>query len=179
MANLTEVQELLAPLLASSLFAPAENKSFVEAAEDWQVLDLLAKLLEKELAALRLKLLDAVGSSNTVDEKGHRTLNVDEAKLTQQLRVASAPDHEKMLALVEAKSIAKELVFDEVRVLNFNPSKVDFLIDTGKLSKTDLEKITPVTTVLMVKKDKKWKDVFDPESASTKQKKAKLPRVAE
>jgi hypothetical protein len=109
------------------------------------ILNRLEKVIEDRKKLIKPPLLAMVKhSGEAVAKDGQKTgsfkMDFDGHKLQAQRRVASRePDREKLMALLAKREIDVTDVYDEVKVLEYNPSKVDYLVELGKLSKEEVE----------------------------------------
>jgi hypothetical protein len=75
---------------------------------------------------------------------------VDGFKLTAECRRSSAPDAEGLKELLSKKGLKVGEAFDEVKTLVVNPTKVAFLVETGKLKAKDVEALHGTSFALRV-----------------------------
>jgi hypothetical protein len=77
---------------------------------------------------------------------------VDGSTVTRERRVAKSIDVDTVLNLAAEKGLKPEDVCDEVttKALVPNPSKLDFLVQKGALTKAEVEALYPVTWALKV-----------------------------
>lgn len=162
-------------LRGSAVTIPIEDLSVAEAADAWQMLDLLSQQIDSRKKQLREVLLSAAERDGQPTKKGGQQLDLNGAKIERQRRLASVPDQDKMLALLSQRGINISDVYDEVKALVFNPSKVTFLHDTGKLSAEEVDAFKAVTHALRVYKSDEWQGLFE-QVASRKSPKQTIPQ---
>jgi hypothetical protein len=108
--------------------------------------DKLAK--RRELMNARLKAdVKQVGTTN---DKGHMRFEHNGTVATVEKRVGKMPDEEGLRALMEKAGLEESDVFDKVTSLQLNPSKVENLIELGKLKRADVEVLCKTTFALTV-----------------------------
>ncbi len=109
------------------------------------------KLVEDLYGLYRNSALERAKAKGDPNQSGNPTLVVDGTSMQAQKKVASTPDLEGLKALLSAKDIPLEEGFNVEKVYTFNPSKIQFLIDSGKLLKTDVDALRKVTFSMIVK----------------------------
>jgi hypothetical protein len=70
---------------------------------------------------------------------------VNGTKLGKRKNVGTKPDEEGLKQLLRSKGISLTEGFDEVTVYSYNPSKVDFLVESGKLTRSEVDALRKVT----------------------------------
>ncbi len=111
----------------------------------------LETVLKARKEQLRTVLLEyAQDHGKPVGEKGAVEVVVAGSKVTKERKTATTPDVEKLKVKVKEKGLGVEAAFDELTVLEYNPSKVQFLVDTGKLDGAEVEALRPVSYSLRV-----------------------------
>jgi hypothetical protein len=162
-------------LRGRAITTPVADMSVAEVADAWQLLDLLKTSIDERLKTLRDVLLSAAERDGKATKKGGQQLDLNGAKIERQRRQKSEPEQEKMLALLAARGIDISDAFDEVKALVFNPSKVAYLQDTGKISTEEVDALKPVSHALRVYKADEWQGLFE-QGASRKSKKRTVPQ---
>lgn len=137
---------------------PAEQEAPVAVAA-WAVLDSLEGVIEERKKAYRQHLLDYAKDNGTptVDKKkktptGGQEVWIDSSKVVREHRQDKLPnDTADFRLMLAGKNISLSDLFDEVKTLVMNPSKLDFLIDSGRLDAKDLEQYKSTGYALKVK----------------------------
>jgi hypothetical protein len=109
------------------------------------------KLVEDLYNLYRDSALKRAAEKGSPNKSGNPTLVVDGTSMQRQEKVASIPDLEGLKALLSSKDIPLEEGFNVEKVYTFNPSKIQFLIDSGKILKTDVDALRKVTYSMIVK----------------------------
>lgn len=153
-------EEALPLLRGKALTKDIGTMPLQEIADAWQLLESIKGKIEPRLKALRLELLKAAEDLGNPTDKGGYSLLLGGAEIEKQKKTASIPDPDEVLSLLEDLEIASTEVFDEVKTLVYNPSKAQFLVETGKIPKEDLESKRKVSYALRVKKADEWLGLF-------------------
>lgn len=154
-------REVRPVLRGRAMSASAEDLSTAEAADAWQLLDLLREAVEERLKELRSILMSAAERDGRPTEKGGQQISLHGAKIERQKRQASEPAQTEMLSLLAQRKIEILDVYDEVKALVFNPSKASYLVDTGKLSTEEIDAKKKVQYALRVVKSDDWTALFE------------------
>jgi hypothetical protein len=116
--------------------------------------DVLEGLPKERLGELRSYLLKHAESFGEDNGKGGQRLSVEGSTVTRERRVSNrrSLDTDTALNLAADKGLQPTDVCDEVvtKSLVVNPSKLDFLVQTGKLDKAAVEALYSVSWALKV-----------------------------
>lgn len=114
--------------------------------------DVLEGLPKERLGELRSYLLKHAESFGEDNGKGGQRLSVEGATVTREKRTAKTLDVDTVLNLATDHGLQPTDVCDEVttKSLIVNPSKLDFLVQTGKLDKAAVEGLYAVSWALKV-----------------------------
>lgn len=147
---------------------PVEELSATEAVVAFKVLDFIEKEIEPRKKALRAMLLGWVETHATKTTKtGSQVADLGGFSLTREKRRASEPEAEGLKKLLAEGGLKLEDAFDEVKVLQLNPSKLAFLVETGKLKIDAVEALHAIQWALKVREPKSVKEVLTSAKAST------------
>lgn len=138
----------------------AESPSFKETVEAYIALNALSKLIEARLTAIKVALHEAVESLGQTVE-GNNVLEFEGHRLVRERRTSSAPDESKLRALLETRGVDLMSAFDAVQTLTLNPSKLQFLIDTGRLQREDVEALRKVTWAIKAEPNEALRSLCD------------------
>jgi len=128
-------EELLKEAMALTLFqTPPEDLR--ETAVYHVALKALSDLCTKRLKSLRNGLLEA--TEEGFHTKTGRALDIGELTVEKQLRVSKLPDVNALRDKLDEEGIELQEAFDVVRTLQMNPSKIEYLIEIGKLEREDV-----------------------------------------
>lgn len=114
--------------------------------------DALEGLPKERLGELRAYLLKHAESFGEDNGKGGQRLSVEGSTVTREKRTAKTLDTDTVLNLAADHGLQPTDVCDEVttKSLVVNPSKLDFLVQTGKLDKAAVEGLYTVSWALKV-----------------------------
>lgn len=154
------VKSLLALGFISTARVLVESKIFTTFPEElgvsarallFKVVDAIEKSADARRKVIRESLLEYAKSHGEEDpDKGHFRAEVEGFKLTAEKRRSSEPDAEGLKELLNKKSIKLSEAFDEVKTLVVNPTKVAFLVETGKIKAKDVEALHNFSFALRV-----------------------------
>lgn len=134
------------------------NLSLVEQVQIHCILKKVATAVESRLKEVRDPLMSVAESTGSSTENGHKELDVDGSRVVCEHRKSKLPSDEGVRQLLKEANIPLLEAFDEVKTLQLNASKLDFLVQTGKLTKEQLEKHIGETQALQVYPSKFLKD---------------------
>ena len=187
MAKKTQVKSEVASLVEIKPFTSGrvltetpEKLSLVEQIQAHVLLKKVKDAVETRLADLRVPLM-AVAQANgeVVSEKGTKKYVVDGNSVCVEYRKANAPAEDKVREMLTAKGIPLTEVFDEVKVLSFNPSKLDYLVQTGKVSQADFEAAIPAPSpALRIYPSKELKSAVEALGLKSKPKEEDAPQAS-
>jgi hypothetical protein len=143
------------------LTAPLQDLPLSDQIPVFAALKRVVKLAEERLKSMKPGLMAVAAANGTKDESGHSTYEVDGCKITRQYRQDKIPDLEKLQALLGTKGIALEEAFVPVNVLELSPSKLDFLIQTGKLTKEEVDALKDESFACLLKESPELKALLD------------------
>jgi len=135
-----------------------------QAATAWATIDLLEKVVKERKEALRQALLKRAQDSGEKNENGSHEAKMGTTTVISEKRQANLPDEEVVKAALKKAGLEYEDGFTAQMVWTMDPSKVEFLVQGGKLPAEEIEKIEAskkVTYALKVKPDKAVKVELD------------------
>jgi hypothetical protein len=116
----------------------------------YAVLNHLEKVIGARKKQLKPHLMSQAETHGDTTDKGGSVLAVDDEKIVRERRISSEPNEDKLRALLETNSIPILDCFDEVKSVKLNASKLQYLIDIGKLKKDEVEGLRDETFALKV-----------------------------
>lgn len=146
--QLTTVRKLTSQWLLS---ASVEEMSDDEAAAAWSFLDLMEAISKDRKTQIRAKLLDRIEEVGDENEKGSFVANMEGAEVIKEKRQAKLPDPNLVEELLKEREMNISEAFDQETKWVMSPSKIDFLVQGGKLPGDQLEASKKVTWALKVK----------------------------
>jgi len=129
-----------------------------QAATAYTLFDALEKFAKARKAQLRVLLLAFAESNGTATEKGGQECNVGSGRVVRERRRSTAPDPEGIKKLLTDAQLPVTEAFEEIKVLELSPSKVKYLIETGKLDGANVEALHAITWALRVFPNKTLKE---------------------
>lgn len=145
------VESELKPMSSGEvLHADIEKMSFVERNITYSLVQWMQDRLEKRRELLRLRLLEDVAQVGTANEKGSKEFTHTHGTIRAEKRVAKLPEDAKFKTLLAVAGIPESSVYDEVKTKVLNPSKVQALIEVGKLKESDVDALKKVSYALFV-----------------------------
>jgi len=143
--------ETVIPVVTKPTFRlPLEEMTLHEKVDAYVALD----RLEKTVAARKKQLNEDLKgyteqAGDPVEGTGHKRVNVNGTTLTRECRPSKTPELEKLLALCKKKKIAKkDQPLATQKQVVFDPSKLGYLISTGRLTQEDVKDLFPVLYAL-------------------------------
>lgn len=144
-----EAQPLLQGLI---MHASGDGLDLDGTTELYALIEFLQKKLKNRRETIREAILEYVKQyGKDTDNGGHRLVTKDQHEISREVRVAKDPDPDALIELLKAKGIDTSKAFDEVTVLELNPSKLDYLLKVGALEKEDVDKLRKKSEALKVK----------------------------
>ena len=147
----------------AALCAPVEALSLHEQVQAHVVITALAEASEARLSALKASLMIYTGAKGALTgDNGTRALEIEGSKVTVEHRTGKMPDLDGMIALLATKGIAVGEATDVVSTLVLNPSKVEFLVQTGKVTQAEVDSLRPRVPALRIYASKALKALCAP-----------------
>ena len=144
----TEIEPFLS---GQAIGISANSLNDEELATAWTMIERVEKACAARKKELRAALLTRIGKNGSPDKKGHVQYSADGIRLVRQKRVSKLPDEKRFKALLSAKRVSHKSVFDPVVEHKLNPSKMQHLIDTGRIKQEEVDRLQKVTYALTVK----------------------------
>jgi hypothetical protein len=105
----------------------------------YAILNFLDKRVEERKKVLKAVLMPLAETRGIENDKGHRELEVGQEKIIRERKQSAGPNEDKLKTLLATKGIDMSEVYDEVKTVVLNPSKLEFLVSVGKLDKEEVE----------------------------------------
>jgi len=133
------------------LSAPVDEMSDEEATGAWLFLDLMESLSKGRKEELRQRMFERLEEIGSPDENGTITAKIDGTTVVKEKRTAKLPDPKVVEKLLMDAEMNISEAFDTKTSWEMNSSKVDFLVQGGKLSKEALDKSKKVSYALKIR----------------------------
>lgn len=159
-AEMARVKEAFSP---GPLFRqdPADVEPPVALAA-WSVLDTLEDVIKQRKEAYRLAMLSHAEKNGDPTPKGGNQIQIDGSKVVREKRQNKMPeDNADFRLMLAVRNIGLPELFDEVKVLQMNASKLDYLIDSGRLSQAEVDKFKKVAYALKVDQSEIIEEVLE------------------
>jgi hypothetical protein len=148
---------------AEILAAPVDTLSLSQKVTAHVALKALCEAGAKRIEALKADMtIYVMAKGEKEGEKGTRALTVDDSKVTVEERRASDPEAEGLLALLKTKGIDESEATDTVKVVKVNPSKVAYLLETGKITQDEVDALRAVVPAMRIYPSKALKAAIAP-----------------
>lgn len=140
---------------------PIDSFTDEQAASAWAMIDLMEKVVEERKKNLRLSLLARAEKSGAKKETGSFEAQMGGVLVLNERRQGKLPDEDVVKACIKEANLEFEDAFSAQMVWTMDPSKVDFLVQGGKLPADKIEASKKVTFALKVKPNKVLKEHLD------------------
>lgn len=158
----TEVQPLL---LGEAMTCELDDLEVDQLVEIWVLIDQCLKALDERKKAVRERLLKEAEEHGTLNDRGGQKLRVGGAAegttVVREKRVASEPDEKGLRSLLEETGIKFAEAYSKVTKTVVDQSKVQNLVNLGKLKENDIDALKKVTWALRVYPAEELVDLLD------------------
>lgn len=156
------LQTEVAPFTRGSMMStPLDEMSIADQVRAYKAVDFVEKQAKERKSPLRASLLAHVEAHGAKAEKSlNEYVVIDGFRVTREHRRESAPNAETLKTLLEEHGIPLEEAFDTVKVLQASPSKIKYLVDSGKITAKEAESLHGVTHALKVTEPKEMKPLL-------------------
>ena len=127
----------------------------------WATIDAMETVFSVRKSELRESLLEAVQKIGDETEGGHFVANIDGSEVKRERRQGKSPDDKEFRELLKSLSIPLTDCYTEETKYTLDPSKVQYLIDGGRLPEEKVEELKKVTFALKVKPEKRLAESLD------------------
>lgn len=151
--------DLAIAVLKTELFiGDIANQSSEQLAELFTALGHLESETESRRNFIKVLLMErAEKTGKPVGEKGAVEIKAGTFRVARERKMSSTPNADKLKALLTEHNLPIKAAFDELTILEANPSKIQFLVDTGKLPKDQVDTLRSVSYSLRVTAPKEVK----------------------
>lgn len=150
------------------------NKSIPEMTTDqvastWVGLTKATELMTSRLEGLRVALFERAIAEGTATEKGHYILTIEGTEFIREKSQRKLPDEKILKVLLAEAKLGVLEAFDEVTKLQMNPTKVDHLVETGRIPEDEVNEAKKVSYRLKFKPSRELKDQLEEISGRIRQ----------
>ena len=139
----------------------AESANVEAVVQAWVLLKYTQDRLEGRLKSLRKVLLARAEEFGKDTEKGGSKLSVDGTLVLREKRQAALPEEKGLRSLLEEHGIKPADAFSKVTKVVMDASKVQNLVDLGKLPAAKVTDLKKVTWALRVKESHELAEALD------------------
>jgi hypothetical protein len=152
----------LHPLLTGhAITADLKDLTDEEIVRAWVLLRHAGDAITARLEAIRERLLKEAEEFGKETDKGGQRVYIDNCLVLREKRVAKLPTKPKFMELMEKANLNMDQAFSKVTQTVLDPSKIENLVNLGKLSRQDVEDLKKVTWALRVKPAESLETVLD------------------
>ena len=146
-----KIQPEVRPLTGGEVWhGNPEKMSLGDRIEAMAIVKFLKEKLEKRYDVLRDRLLADVQQVGTLTEKGGFKFVHEGSAVRADKRVGKLPEESGLALLLEKAGLSMDDVTDTVIVKQMNPSKINYLIQTGKLKQNEVEALHKTSFALFL-----------------------------
>lgn len=155
----TLVESEIRPLSSGEvLHLDIDKLSMEDRLQAYAIVQWMLEKLKGRRESLNERLKEDTRQVGATNDKGHVRFSHSGTVSTVEKRVAKTPDEKELNKLLTANKIDVDSVYDTVQAQQLNLSKVNKLVELGKLKQADVDGLFKVTFALTV----------DPSEALTK-----------
>lgn len=155
------LSELIPFTKGSMMNTPEDDLDPEDAAAAYRLIDYVEKLCKARKDRLKPVLHQYAEDTGKATEKGGFISTTSAGfKVTREKRVANEPEAEGIKVLLKDAGLPITEAFTEIKVLQMDASKVNFLIESGKIDKADVTKLKKVTWAMKVVEPKEAKPLL-------------------
>jgi hypothetical protein len=151
----TDIEQSMKGLMALGLsemfnIDPAELNP-QQRTEAWATIDAMGAVFLARKEELRESLLEIVQEVGDETEAGHFVANIEGNEVKRERRQGKSPEDKAFRELLKSLSIPLTDCYTEETKYTLDPSKVQYLIDGGRLPEDKVHELKKVTFALRVK----------------------------
>lgn len=140
---------------------PISEMSTDQVASTWVGLTKATEMMTARLESLRIALFERATEEGEETEKGHHILDVEGTEFIREKSQKKLPDEKILKVLLAEAKLGVLEAFDEVTTLQMNPTKVDHLVETGRLPEDKVEAARKISYRLKFKPSTSLKSQLD------------------
>lgn len=147
-----EIKVLESAMALSLLFStPSPSVPKEQGVAAWNALATMKDIFEAQVSLWREYLMTLAEKEGVQTDYGGYVMEVDGTRITRERRKAKLPEESAVKELLARNSIPISECFDEVKTLVLNPSKLDYLVQSGRISADQVDQLKKITWALKVK----------------------------
>lgn len=147
--------------LATGRMLHGKELTLVEQVQAHRILNFMKGVIETRMEIIKGWLFDATQDGGDKDAKGTYKIVVEGSNVFRQRRVAKSPDEKKLQTLLKSKGLKTSDAFTEVKSWELDPSKVEKLVKSGKMTQEEIDKLCKETFALVIEDSPDLKEVLE------------------
>lgn len=156
------VEKYVESLLTGDIMtADAETANIESVVQAWVVLKYTFDKIDSRLKGLRDVLLARAEEFGRPTDKGGSKLLVNGTTVLRQRRLAALPDEKGLRGLLEKHGIKPDQAFSKVTKVVLDASKVQALVDLGKVPEADVAALRKASWALFVQANEELLETLD------------------
>jgi len=156
------VEKYVEPILTGDIMtSDAEEANVASVVQSWVLLKHTKERIEERMKGLRNVLLGRAEEFGKETEKGGSKLSVEGSLVLRERRQAALPDEKKMRAILDEHGVKPDQAFTKVSKVVLDASKVQGLVDLGKIPEKKVDDAKKVTWALRVKESHELAESLD------------------
>jgi len=156
------MEKYLKPLMESSLisgdFKTAPTEPLIHV---WAILKFVNERIDATLKEIRAELLDRAEARGRLTDKGGYRIGVEGNEIIKEKRVSPLPPEKDIKELLGEHNIDVKEAFSKVTKMKLDASKIQMLVDLGKLRPTEVNALKKVTWALRVKESEELAEAIE------------------
>jgi hypothetical protein len=138
------------------LYEPLKNLTIQDMVEAYSALSTLEKLMVSRKKKIRDTLLEEL-HKQAGDDSGKAKMALKGSSISYSTTTSKLPEEKEFVKLLQSNNINVDEVFDRVEVYELNMSKVERLIDIGRLKESEVKGLYTENKVFRVNPGKALK----------------------
>ncbi len=122
-----------------------------QVASTWVGLTKATEMMTARLEGLRVALFERATAEGRETSNGHHILEIEGTEFIRERAQRKLPDEKTLKVLLEEAKLGVLEAFDEVTKLQMNPTKVDHLVETGRLPEDQVDEARKISYRLKFK----------------------------
>ena len=146
------VDEQLSPFMSGEVMnANIKKLDRDDLGSTYTVLDSAEKEIKLRKGKVRDRIIYVLKKYGTLNERGNHVLETATCVLTRQSRKNKMPDAEKVRTVLVKNGIEPSAVFTVVQKTELDPSKIQALIETGRITAKEIDDCRNVSDAVSIK----------------------------
>lgn len=139
----------------------AKDMTAEQAAAAWSMLDLMESVASARKEQIRERVFELAVDKGVPDENGTYRAFIEGTKLGKRKNVSTKPEEKGLKKLLEELKIPILEVYDSVQITQLNMTKLEYLVETGRIPKDRVEALKKVTYTIELEPSPEVSDYLD------------------